>query len=140
MSQRKCSPTFKREVRIVQNAEAIQVFLLDLALLYGFFYNLSPEWISTKSFLMLHFQSHKMLRMDDAWKHEMYSFWSNYHVKCSWITHFPIPQLIMDDEICIYPLYMIFYLKLILVTVWSWRISAVWCGIFWEKVPKMSSC
>ncbi len=43
ISQRNCSPTFKREVRIVQNAEALQVFPLDLAVLYGFFCNLSPE-------------------------------------------------------------------------------------------------
>lgn len=61
ISQHNYSPTFKREVRIVQNAEAIQVFPLDLAVLYGLFCNLPPEWISTKSFLMLHFQSHKIL-------------------------------------------------------------------------------
>lgn len=43
ISQHNYSPTFKREVRIVQNAEAIQVFPLDLAVLYGLFCNLPPE-------------------------------------------------------------------------------------------------
>lgn len=43
ISQCNSSPTCKREVKIAQDAEAIQMFPLDLAVLYDFFCNLPPE-------------------------------------------------------------------------------------------------